>query len=681
MQSSLTKALFFVFLMLLCVRTLFAALDPAELRCLDVKDNGDVELTWLIPSDPTVVFDAYLIYHSNVLGGPYNLVGTVNIYAQTTFLHVGANAQVQVGYYYLQTRSDAPIFQYSVPSDTLITIMLSAANPLNGTAPLSWNALHTPVLLSSQIYEVFYEYPATIWNAAGTTTNLSFLDTIDICNSQINFRIEQNDASGCRSVSAVDGNIYQNIIPPEIPQMDSVSLDPLSQNAILGWQASPSGDTEGYIIYQFIGGVWTPIDTVWGINNTYYENLSSNADNESESYCVAAIDSCGVTSPMTLGHSSVFLDITLDVCSDKVNLNWTQYNSFLSGLDHYELYISENAGAFSLLTNLAATEDSTSIQALNDGSTYCIYIVAVSVAGISSSSNFRCFTVNKPSLPSYIYLRYASVNNTGDVEISWILDETQVVQAYALQRSTSSSGPWTTIDYQLYAGIPAYTYIDNTAETSRQDYYYQLVVYDSCGNEAMFSNMARTILLSGDALNNLSNELQWNDYEGWTGGALDYSVYRSIDAVYESTPTVVLMPFTGWYFDDVSSFLISEGLFTYRIMAVENIGNPFLYTDTAWSNEISVQQIPRLYIPNAFAPEGYNQVFIPFGVYIDHESYSLHIFNKLGEEMFSTSNFFEGWDGRNDGKLAPLGVYNYILTLTLPGGKEFVKRSHVTLLR
>ncbi|PLW93170.1 MAG: hypothetical protein C0592_07030 [Marinilabiliales bacterium] len=675
------KAIAFLVFLYVGLSSAFTQLDPPELRCLDVKANGDVELTWIIPADPGGVFDAYQVYYSTSLAGPYNLVGTVAVYAQNTFTHVGSNAAVQSVYYYVVTRSDAPGYLYSSPSDTLATILVNAANPLNGTAPLTWNELHTPSLATSQDYEIFYEYPATVWNFAGSTTSLSFIDTIDICNDLINFRVEQDDASGCSSVSAVDGDIYQNLIPPDIPQLDSVSVDDVSQNAALGWQSSEAGDTEGYIIYQFIGGVWTPIDTVWGIGTTYYENTTSDADTQSESYCIAAIDSCGVTSPLTPGHSTILLGGALDICADEITLNWTHYTGFNTGVDHYEVMVSENSGAYSLVETLDDTISTTVFNGLNDASTYCFFIIAESGDGITSSSNFICFTINKPATPSYIYIRTASVNNDEDIEIRWEVDETVQVDGYELQRSTSFGGPWTALDYQLYNGSSEFTYTDQNVNADKQDYFYQLAVIDSCGNEAMYSNMARTILLTADPYDNLTNELLWNDYEGWPSGVDQYWISRTTDGVADPFPLTIVAGFLGWYNDDLTSLIYTQGNFSYRLMAIESFGNPYGYTDTVWSNGVSLQQIPRLFIPNAFAPNGVNQIFIPFGVFIDHESYSLIIFNELGEEMFSTNDFFEGWDGTNDGAPAPPGVYNYILKLVLPGGVVFEKMSHVTLIR
>ena len=447
-----------------------ASLNAPSLRCLDIKANGDVELSWVIPDDPSSVFDSYQIFYSTASGGPYTLITTVSVYTHTSFLHAGAYAQTTPCFYYMITVSDAPVYQYSMPSDTLQTIMLTALNPLNGTAPLNWNALHMPPLPTSGAYSVFYEYPAGVWNSAGTSITTSFLDSIDICNSQINFRVEQTDASGCISVSSIDGDIYQNTIPPEIPVFDSVSVNPVNQNSILGWQPSVSEDTEGYIIYIF-NGVWIPIDTVWGINTTSYENAASTADANSESYCIAAIDSCSTTSPLTTGHSTIYLSSTVNPCSRSVNLNWTAYSGFQS-IDKYIVYFSENGGTWSILDVVPNSTAAYNALNLEDDSAYCFYVQAVSSNGFTtSSSNYSCKMVDFPELPSYVYIRHASVNTDGSVNLKWVNDRDVYVTGYSLQRSLSPDGTWTSVDYRAYSATPEYTFTDESAGANLHSVY------------------------------------------------------------------------------------------------------------------------------------------------------------------------------------------------------------------
>lgn len=656
-----------------------AALQPPEIKCVEVLANFDVLLHWEIPPDPTSVFDEYQIYYSTSIAGPYNLLGSVNNYAQNSFLHVNANAHIQILYYYIVTRSDAPVYSYSIPSDTMASMRLVLSNPGNGTAVLNWNAMTQAAPLT--VYEIFYEAPAGVWNFSGSTSNLNYVDTIYYCNQLIQYRIEVQDISGCKSISSADKSIFQNLIPPETPTLDSVSVDQPTQNAVLGWQISASGDTEGYIIYQFLSGIWTPIDTVWGAASNAYTNSSSSADNASESYSIAAIDSCGITSPICSPHSSIFLDAQLDVCADLIRLSWNDYIGMNPMADTYQLFSSVNGGPFSLITNLAPGMGSFDYAGLTDGSSYCFIMRATNSDGISSSSNLVCVNVVKPQLPSFTYLRYATVLDNGDIALACFLDSTVEVQGYMLQRAIDTTAAFTDIDFISYNGFGSFNFIDPDAISDHYSYFYRMMVVDSCGNLALASNYARSVFLEGEADAELYNNLFWNPYEKWPSGVENYFIERRVDGITDPSSPVSILPSSNSFIDDVSVYILSEGDFSYRITAIENALNPFGFIDTVRSNWVSIQQLPRLYIPNAFAPDGFNNTFKPLGVFIDHSSYSFTVFNKLGEEMFYTTDFFEPWDGYNDGSIVPLGVYVYILTLTLPSGFEFEKRGIITVVR
>ncbi|MBA4239607.1 MAG: hypothetical protein C0448_02685 [Sphingobacteriaceae bacterium] len=92
-----------------------------------------------------------------------------------------------------------------------------------------------------------------------------------------------------------------------------------------------------------------------------------------------------------------------------------------------------------------------------------------------------------------------------------------------------------------------------------------------------------------------------------------------------------------------------------------------------------------IYIPNTFTPDGngLNDVFQPLGVGIDEENYRMDIFDRWGENIFTSNDFRKGWDGsvKGNSKLAPQGVYTYKISVRdLQGGKHpFV--GHVTVIR
>jgi gliding motility-associated-like protein len=123
----------------------------------------------------------------------------------------------------------------------------------------------------------------------------------------------------------------------------------------------------------------------------------------------------------------------------------------------------------------------------------------------------------------------------------------------------------------------------------------------------------------------------------------------------------------------------TTGIYNVHLVAFSNKG----CRDTAM---VSVEVKPEfaLYIPNAFTPDGngLNDYFFPMGVGIDEDRYRLDIYDRWGENIFTSNNFRKGWDGSvKGGKIAPQGVYVYkLMVYDLQGNKHpFV--GHVTVIR
>ncbi len=91
-----------------------------------------------------------------------------------------------------------------------------------------------------------------------------------------------------------------------------------------------------------------------------------------------------------------------------------------------------------------------------------------------------------------------------------------------------------------------------------------------------------------------------------------------------------------------------------------------------------------LYLPNSFTPSGdkINDTFHPM-YDCDITDYELRIYNRWGEELFSTTNPEEGWTGVYDDKPVPDGVYVYTVrysSISLPDiRREF--QGSVTVIR
>ncbi len=659
------------------------AILPPEVRCISVNTTGDVTLKWIIPADTSGCFRSYHIFYSTSLSGPFTFLDSITNINTTTYTHIGANANLQSVYYYIETHFGCVGLQISNPSDTLQSIFLDVT-AVTGTADLTWNKIHEPLLPSSSTwYRIYREYPPGNWSLIDSTQNMQYYDTITICSAFINYRIKISDSLPCSSVSSIDGALLQDVIYPVTPILDTVSVTSISGDVTIGWKPSSSIDTKGYIIYQYILGIWLPIDTVWGINNTSYidtpDSLSPNSS--SQSYCIAAFDSCLNTSPMGLKHNTIFLKATMSVCDNEITLNWSPYINLNPLLAGYRIYTQENGGPVILL-GINSTDNRIFIHAgLNQGSEYCYIIQAFDQSGLkTSSSNTVCLTACKPNQPKFIYLRYATVVDNSYVKLTCFVDTSAYVSKYNVLRSESLYGTYNTIGNIQITSSANLSFYDYTALFNEKSYYYKITVIDSCGDQVLTSNIAKTIYLSAQANNDFTNSLAWNDYEGWLGPVDSYNIYRKVDDISDPNPIANLAFGINSYIDDVSNFTYSQGKFTYFVEALENPAYLYQFEDTSKSNEVIVLQRPKFFVPNAFAPAGKNNIFKPITVFTDITDYLFIIYNRWGQKIFETKNPNQGWDGQYKGNVIP-GVYVYYIKLKGADNNYFEKRGTVTLVK
>ena len=92
---------------------------------------------------------------------------------------------------------------------------------------------------------------------------------------------------------------------------------------------------------------------------------------------------------------------------------------------------------------------------------------------------------------------------------------------------------------------------------------------------------------------------------------------------------------------------------------------------------------PTLFIPTAFTPNnsGRNDIFRVRGPQMDN--FEMHIFNRWGERIFITNDFYSGWDGVSQitGDKAPQGAYPYLIRGVNESGEEVEFKGLVNLLR
>lgn len=271
-----------------------------------------------------------------------------------------------------------------------------------------------------------------------------------------------------------------------------------------------------------------------------------------------------------------------------------------------------------------------------------------------------------------IKVRYVSVGFPDDrMNIRWeLINAPKFNSEFTIQRRTTGV-PDSWRDVGKAAGNTI-TYTETNINTDRTSFDYRIKAKDLCGND-IYSDIHTSILLTGEKLDLYEVMINWSRYQGWEDGVRTYEVHRSND--FETAYTLSKdkgSDTTDGYTDGFDNFNQR-----YRIRAHENGGN----SDTSWSNEVSFDFDPVIWVPNAFTPndDGINTKFKI--VYGSIKNFEITIYDRWGEKLFYTDDITNNWDGTFNGRNCPDGVYIYMLRYS---GASNISKSimgNITLLR
>lgn len=669
------------------------AQQPPELRCLAVQPDGSVVLNWLPATDPNNDFEEYQVNVSQNLTGTYS--ASVVAPLATTDTNFTPNILNNTEYYFITAVYNTPSGLVELYSETLRVMMPAIVAQTDTTASLEWNTQITPNLPSnSGEYEVYRRIGTTgPWNLRGTANygDEEFDDgDFKVCEQTIQYKIETTDNSGCRSVSKVAEEVFEDIYPPDIPTIDSVTVDTASGNIALSWSESEAGDTRGYQILFWDQG-WIIVDSVFGKPNTTYIDSLASGFNGAQRYTVAAFDSCERGLPPTANvspgalpaHQSIFVEAVPDFCKARIELEWSSYEGW-TDLDQYEIHYNVNGGAFALLTTVSGSDSTYEHTDVDVRQDICYVIVGRDADRTkTTTSNLTCPTGTGTVAPTAHHIEYVTVEENAFVKAKALVDPDIEANYFALERAIDSGGVFIEVDRAEYSGLAELEFEDSEAKVNQTDYWYKVVMYDSCDFPIAVSNLSKTMYLQGDLdRDGFRNDLSWTPYAGWgtadTNALLGYELFRIVQ--YENqSESVIYTPGAGGdlSFDESPEAFMTQGKLCYRVRA--------LNADDveSFSNTVCLSDNTQVFIPNAFRPAGiHNRVFKPVLSFGDLNGYEMHIYNRFGNLIYESNALERGWEGKQaNGKDAQPGVYIYKITFRNQSGDETVEQGKVTLIR
>ncbi len=214
------------------------------------------------------------------------------------------------------------------------------------------------------------------------------------------------------------------------------------------------------------------------------------------------------------------------------------------------------------------------------------------------------------------------------------------VNTYALSRKDSS-------------------FVDDHVLTNQHSYEYRISGTNACGRP-ITSNSHASILLNGTK-NQSGIRLDWQHYKGWEQNGIQ--TYKIARAVNDENQNQVYKRLRA----DQTNEQLEVGLDgyhqCYRIIAEQRAGNA-----QSWSNKNCFDFEAKVHIPNAFSPneDMINDQYMIEGYNL--KEFRIRIYNRWGEEVFSSQSLDEVWDGTYKGQEASPG--KYIVLIKYRGNSE-----------
>lgn len=468
----------------------------------------------------------------------------------------------------------------------------------------------------------------------------------------------------------------------EIQDSEILAVSVQGSDVLITWVPSSSPQVELYIIYRTTSLGTIPIDTVFGLSTFSYNDIGANPNNNSEEYFVIAQDPCGNSSSFLAPHETIFLTAQGSSCDESIQLSWTPYSAWNNEIDRQEIWVTVGGGQPTLAATLDKDANSYDFTQIQQSGFYCFTVIDIE-AGTNATSTSNVFCVNAQfSAPQTdLVLTNLSVRSNDQVELTWYWDLNADLNSYEFFQGTTNSNLG-----MSFSGLPGFllnnqvTRIDPTSDASQEQLYFQVNTIDDCGR-IKSTDIGSTIHLSGSATENLSNQLNWTNLDIPNVQVDQFHLFRTKGFITTEIPLDQNIQFSS--IDLVDSGDPNEVELCYQVMAETNttLPNGDLQRYESWSNSICVSQSPVIRLPNAFAPSGINNLFRPYIVFSENIDFQMRIFDRWGAQIFETTDYLRGWDGRRGEKEMPLGVYTYIIEITTASGESIEKMGSVALLR
>ena len=292
----------------------------------------------------------------------------------------------------------------------------------------------------------------------------------------------------------------------------------------------------------------------------------------------------------------------------------------------------------------------------NEGKYFIYYAVSNGFCADTTSYTLDVRSLLKTDVPD-IY--GVTVNDKQQVELSW--HPLDVASKYHIKRVDNLG------DEARFLAYPDTLFIDSETNTSQLEYTYTVVGADDCGSLSSTSIESKTILLTGEVSDLQEVDLNWTNYQQFSGGILNYEIDDlGQNQIVTSENSYKDEQFYKRWKPDTGK--------CYRVLAYENGGDEYVSS----SNIVCFNPIAQVYFPTAFTPNsgGLNDTFLWRGAGIKQAH--VVIFNRWGTQVYEG----EGeWNGTFENRDCEDGLYYFVANFVAASGRPFTKTGQFHLIR
>jgi len=433
-----------------------------------------------------------------------------------------------------------------------------------------------------------------------------------------------------------------------------------------------AGDFGSYRLYRRQGnGSWVPIDSSTNRQHTLWVDEGVEARDFAYCYKVQVVNHCGRAHPLQAAGAHCSIELSATPGEDSIHLGWTPYQGWepeVWQIFRVSGYSPQQATLIGSVPGFVHTFTDADMNCY-DGHSYRVQAVGPDYHSWSDTAAAAPIHYG-PAEP--MHLLTATVADNQWIQLEWELPQIERLAAIRLERQEGSR--YKEI-YREEVPVQNLKYRDEAVSVQQAFYRYRALGIDSCGDLTPIGQTANSILLRAEVQAD-HVQLSWNPYEGWTNG-VDYYEIQKFDVYDGKYKIISTLSSSGHTYSEPMTDDPKEK-HCYRVLAYEQGGHEM----SSLSNEVCVQPVPLIFVPNAFSPngDGNNDFFEIKGLFL--KNVRIHIYNRWGNRVFEAQNLTSAWDGKlPDGQVAPEGVYVFVISGTSFEDKAVNKVGSLTLFR